>query len=69
MKRKAAPPPLSDTEEKPKAKEEKQKKEEEEEQEKADFARIDWGDFVVVETITFTDADETANLPPPTNLS
>jgi splicing factor 3A subunit 1 len=48
---------------------EKQKKEEEEEEAKAEFARIDWGDFVVVETITFTDADETANLPPPTNLS
>jgi splicing factor 3A subunit 1 len=48
---------------------EKQKKEEEEEQKAADFARIDWGDFVVVETITFTDADENANLPPPTNLS
>lgn len=48
---------------------EKQKKEEQEEHEKAEFARVDWGDFVVVETITFTDADETANLPPPTNLS
>lgn len=48
---------------------EKQKKEEEEEQKKAEFARIDWGDFVVVETITFSEADEQANLPPPTNLS
>lgn len=48
---------------------ERQKKEEEEEKSKQDFARIDWGDFVVVETITFTEADETANLPPPTNLS
>ncbi|KAH7158251.1 Pre-mRNA splicing factor PRP21 like protein-domain-containing protein [Dactylonectria estremocensis] len=48
---------------------ERQKKEDEEEKEKADFAQIDWGDFVVVETITFNDADEQANLPPPTNLS
>lgn len=48
---------------------ERHKKEEEEEKKKEEFARIDWGDFVVVETITFSEADETANLPPPTNLS
>lgn len=48
---------------------EKQKKEEDEQQKKVEFSRIDWGDFVVVETITFSDADETANLPPPTSLS
>lgn len=48
---------------------ERQKKEEEEEKKKQEFARIDWADFVVVETITFSEADETANLPPPTNLS
>lgn len=48
---------------------ERLKKEEEEEQEKVDFAQIDWSDFVVVETITFNDADDQANLPPPTNLS
>ncbi|KAJ4322008.1 SF3a splicing factor complex subunit, partial [Fusarium piperis] len=48
---------------------ERQKKEEEEEKQKAEFAQIDWGDFVVVETITFNDADDQANLPPPTNLS
>ncbi|KAF4969790.1 hypothetical protein FZEAL_10164 [Fusarium zealandicum] len=48
---------------------ERQKKEEEEEQQKVEFAQIDWGDFVVVETITFNDSDEQANLPPPTNLS
>ncbi|RDA88869.1 hypothetical protein CP532_5482 [Ophiocordyceps camponoti-leonardi (nom. inval.)] len=48
---------------------EKQKKEEEEEKKKQDFARVDWSDFVVVETVTFTDADETAHLPPPTSLS
>lgn len=49
--------------------EEKKKKEEEEEQHKAEFAQVDWGDFVVVETITFSEADDSANLPPPTNLS
>jgi splicing factor 3A subunit 1 len=48
---------------------ERQKKEEEEEQEKVEFAQIDWGDFVVVETITFNDSDDQANLPPPTNLA
>ncbi|KAG6003936.1 hypothetical protein E4U21_001562 [Claviceps maximensis] len=48
---------------------ERQKMEQEAEMKKQEFARIDWADFVVVETITFSDADETANLPPPTNLS
>ncbi|PHH75844.1 hypothetical protein CDD82_4243 [Ophiocordyceps australis] len=48
---------------------EKHSKEEEEAKKRAEIARIDWGDFVIVETITFTDSDETANLPPPTNLS
>lgn len=48
---------------------ERQKKEQDEEKKKEEFARIDWGDFVVVETITFSEADEAANLPPPTNLS
>ncbi|KAG6038322.1 hypothetical protein E4U41_004344 [Claviceps citrina] len=48
---------------------ERQKKEQEEQMKKEEFARIDWADFVVVETITFSEADETANLPPPTNLS
>lgn len=48
---------------------EKRAKEEAEEEERVEFASIDWGDFIVVETITFTDADESANLPPPTNLS
>ncbi|KYK57006.1 Surp module family protein [Drechmeria coniospora] len=48
---------------------EKRKQAEEEEETAAEFARIDWGDFVIVETITFTEADESANLPPPTSLS
>lgn len=33
------------------------------------YAQIDWHDFVVVETVVFTDADELADLPPPTSLS
>jgi splicing factor 3A subunit 1 len=49
--------------------EERQKKEEEEAKKRQDFANTDWGDFVVVETITFTPSDATANLPPPTTLS
>jgi splicing factor 3A subunit 1 len=48
---------------------EKQKKDEEEENKKIEFARIDWNDFVVVETIVFGDSDEQTNLPPPTTLS
>lgn len=48
---------------------ERQKKEEEEEQKKLEFARIDWNDFVVVETIVFTESDDQANLPPPTSLN
>ena len=48
---------------------ERQKKEEEEVKKQEDFERIDWNDFVVVETITFNASDATANLPPPTTLS
>lgn len=50
---------------------EKQKvmKEEEAEAEQLAYAQIDWHDFVVVETVMFTDADEQAELPPPTSLS
>lgn len=47
----------------------KQKQEEEEEAEKMAYAQIDWHDFVVVETVLFTDADEQADLPPPTSLN
>ncbi|TVY57957.1 Pre-mRNA-splicing factor, partial [Lachnellula cervina] len=49
--------------------EEKAKKEEEIENEKMSYAQIDWHDFVVVETVEFTEADEQQNLPPPTSLS
>ncbi|KAI1325684.1 Pre-mRNA splicing factor PRP21 like protein-domain-containing protein [Xylariaceae sp. FL0255] len=48
---------------------EKEKKGEEEEKERLSYAQIDWHDFVVVETVVFTDADDQSNLPPPTSLS
>lgn len=48
---------------------ERAKQEEEEELKKMEFARIDWNDFVVVETIVFTDSDDHADLPPPTTLN
>ena len=44
----------------------KQKKEEEAEKEKMTYAQIDWHDFVVVETVVFTEADDQTNLPAPT---
>ncbi|PWY82246.1 splicing factor 3a, subunit 1 [Aspergillus heteromorphus CBS 117.55] len=47
----------------------KQQKEEEEEQERIEYAQIDWHDFVVVETVLFTDADDQVDLPPPTSLN
>ncbi|OAX82943.1 hypothetical protein ACJ72_02694, partial [Emergomyces africanus] len=47
----------------------KQKKEEREEQERIAYAQIDWHDFVVVETVCFTEADDQAELPPPTSLN
>jgi splicing factor 3A subunit 1 len=49
--------------------EQKQKKEEEAEKEKLSYAQIDWHDFVVVETVLFTEADDQVILPPPTSLS
>jgi splicing factor 3A subunit 1 len=47
----------------------KAKKEEEEEKEQLEYAQIDWHDFVVVETVLFTEADDQAELPPPASLS
>ena len=47
----------------------KQAKEEELEKEKLEYAQIDWHDFVVVETVLFTEADDQADLPPPTSLN
>jgi splicing factor 3A subunit 1 len=49
--------------------EQKQKKEEDAEKEKLTYAQIDWHDFVVVETVIFTEADDQTNLPPPTTKS
>ncbi|KAI1851983.1 hypothetical protein JX265_008211 [Neoarthrinium moseri] len=49
--------------------ESKQQKEEEEEKERQSYAQIDWHDFVVVETVVFTETDDQANLPPPTSLN
>lgn len=49
--------------------EQKAKKEEEAEREKITYAQIDWHDFVVVETVEFTEADDHTMLPPPTSLS
>ncbi|KAK3372397.1 Surp module [Podospora didyma] len=48
---------------------EKAKQQAEEEKKKVEFARIDWNDFVVVETIVFHESDATADLPPPTSLN
>lgn len=47
----------------------KLKKEEQEEQERVEYAQIDWHDFVVVETVLFTEADDQSELPPPTSLN
>jgi splicing factor 3A subunit 1 len=49
--------------------EQKQRKEEEAEKERLSYAQIDWHDFVVVETVLFTEADDHTNLPPPTSKS
>lgn len=44
-------------------------KEEQAEKERIEYAQIDWHDFVVVETVVFTEADDHTQLPPPTSLS
>ncbi|TGZ84929.1 Surp module [Ascodesmis nigricans] len=48
---------------------ERAKKEEEEDAERVAYAQIDWHDFVVVETVVFTEADDQTDLPPPTSLN
>ncbi|KAI9273660.1 Pre-mRNA splicing factor PRP21 like protein-domain-containing protein [Sporodiniella umbellata] len=48
---------------------EKKKKNDEDEKERMAYASVDWHDFVVVETVEFTDADEQADLPPPMSLA
>ncbi|KAF2488869.1 hypothetical protein BU16DRAFT_553635 [Lophium mytilinum] len=45
----------------------KQQEEEQAEKDKLEFAQIDWHDFVVVETVEFTEVDDQADLPPPTS--
>lgn len=47
----------------------KVQKEEEEEAEKVAFAQIDWHDFLIVETITFDESDELADLPAPPTIN
>ena len=42
---------------------------EEAEAERLSYAQIDWHDFVVVETVVFSAADDQAELPPPTSLA
>lgn len=44
-------------------------KEEQDEKEKIAYQQVDWHDFVVVETVLFTEADENAELPPPTTMN
>ncbi|KAI8370651.1 Pre-mRNA splicing factor PRP21 like protein-domain-containing protein [Radiomyces spectabilis] len=48
---------------------ERKKKESEDEKERIAYASIDWHDFVIVETVEFTEADEQTDLPPPMSLS
>ncbi|ORZ03776.1 Pre-mRNA splicing factor PRP21 like protein-domain-containing protein [Syncephalastrum racemosum] len=48
---------------------EEKKRRDEEEKERVAYASIDWHDFVVVETVEFTAADEQQDLPPPMSLS
>ncbi|KAK4989484.1 SF3a splicing factor complex subunit [Elasticomyces elasticus] len=47
----------------------KVQKEEEAEAEKLAYAQIDWHDFTVVETVIFTEADDTADLQAPISLN
>lgn len=47
----------------------KQEHEDEEVKKKEEFQRINWTDFVIVETIVFTDDDDKKDLPPPTTLN
>ncbi|KAI9312474.1 Pre-mRNA splicing factor PRP21 like protein-domain-containing protein, partial [Dichotomocladium elegans] len=48
---------------------EKKKKEDEDEKERLAYASIDWHDFIIVETIDFTEADDQMDIPPPMSLS
>jgi splicing factor 3A subunit 1 len=46
----------------------KKKAEDEAERERVAYASIDWHDFMIVDTIEFTDADLTTDFPPPLAL-
>ncbi|KAI9489315.1 Pre-mRNA splicing factor PRP21 like protein-domain-containing protein [Zychaea mexicana] len=48
---------------------EKKKKADEDEKERIAYATIDWHDFVIVETVEFTETDDNMDLPPPMSLS
>lgn len=47
----------------------KQKKEEDFKKEQLEYHQIDWGDFVMVESVLFNEADDQSELPAPTSLS
>ncbi|KAF2110077.1 Pre-mRNA splicing factor PRP21 like protein-domain-containing protein [Lophiotrema nucula] len=47
----------------------KEKEDKRIEDEKKEYAQIDWNDFVVIATVTFDEADDAAELPPPTSLN
>ncbi|KAF2192487.1 splicing factor 3a [Zopfia rhizophila CBS 207.26] len=47
----------------------KQKEEKKAEDEKKEYASVDWHDFVIIATVTFDEADDQADLPPPTSLN
>ena len=47
----------------------KQQKEEDLRKEQLEYHQIDWGDFVLVESVLFNEADDQAELPAPTSLS
>ncbi|KAG2226097.1 hypothetical protein INT45_011714 [Circinella minor] len=48
---------------------ERKKKADEDEKERLAYASIDWHDFVIVETVEFTETDDQMDLPPPMSLS
>jgi splicing factor 3A subunit 1 len=47
----------------------KEKEEKQAEDEKKEYASIDWHEFTVIATVTFDEADDLAELPPPTTLN
>lgn len=49
--------------------EQKEAKEDAKRKEDVAFAQIDWHDFVVVETVVFTEEDQSVELPPPQRLN